>query len=564
MLLKTECPKCGATAKEKNSITLGKNIIKTYFCGHIETVPLISGNGSNIKPQVQEEIKVPEPTQKELYENLDRWVSEGGSVKISDKELQEIEDFMSYHNLSLSKRARDYQVAGVKFAEAGNCRVLFADEMGVGKTIEALVTLKRNKKYLFPFLALVPSSTTVQWMYQYHDWISDKAFDILPIFDRNLIYPGANGYLMSRDLLSRKGILDKVNKLGIKLLIVDECHAFKDMSSQRTKALIQCIQDNDIKYLIFLSGTPIKNSADEYYPILNLLDPARFYSRDSFRREFLIQETDGRGKPIPKWTKIKPSKQALFQEITSRYIIRRTKEEVLPELPKLTRDWQFIEITDPALRNSYNETLTLMGNFMKNTAKINTSQILGWLAKLRSITGMAKCPNVVEWVEDFLESTEEKIIIGIHHQDVRDTLFNAFKIKGIGVLKLSGEDDQIKKYNIVQEFNKPENRVLVIQNLSGGVGLDGLQTCPNLLVVEREWNHADEEQLEGRVHRYGQLLGVIASYLIAIGTIDEFFHKMVYEKSHNTASAGIGEGRDITTSLSFLKEFAEFLAEKKL
>jgi len=548
------CPKCQKPLELKSESAF----FKTYLCGHIFTKNYVFPNGNQNK--ALEEIVCPPDSINDLFTNLDRWVSDGGLTKPkSDEEIKADEDYMSFFNVDCSKRAYEYQQVGVLFAEKGKFRILFADAMGVGKTIEALVTLKRNPQTT---LILVKQSTIIQWMREYHDWVSMHPFDVFPIFDRTLIVPGAKVYIMSMDLLSRKGIIDKLNACGITQLIVDECQNFKNMNSKRTEALFNFVGINQIERILLLSGTPIKNRADEYYPSLHLLDPIQWYSLDYFRANWCERTTDENGRN-PKWNRILPEREEEFKRITSKYIIRREKTDVLKNLPPLTRDWQFIEITDQLIKDSYNETLTVFENWMENKAEVNAAGILGWLAKLRAITGVAKVPNCIEWIKDFLESSDEPIAIGIHHDLVRDSLYYALNAAGIKTLKLSGEDSAIKKDNILERFRRGEARVLVINSLSGGVGLN-IQCCPNFIQLEREWNHADEEQFEARFWRDGQKIAVTGTYLMIAGTIDELLHNYVFDKSHNTASAGIGEGRNITMSLSHLKSFAEEVIKNRL
>jgi SWI/SNF-related matrix-associated actin-dependent regulator 1 of chromatin subfamily A len=367
---------------------------------------------------------------------------------------------------------------------------------------------------------------------------------------------------MSMDLLSRKGVLDKLYTLGIKTLVVDECQAFKDSDSKRTEALNTFVNMTRVQNMIFLSGTPIKNRAEEFYPALHLLDPATFHDPGTFRWKFLKLEYDSNGKN-PKWNKIKPEMYEEFKRITSRFMIRREKHEVLTNLPPLTRDWQFMEIEDPFLKESYNSTIDLFENYLENKAEVKSSGILGWLAQLRSITGAAKVPYCIDWIKDFLESTDEPIAIGIHHETVRDSLYYALNNAGIKTLKLSGEDDFRKKERILEKFRTGEARVLVINMQAGGVGLN-IQTCPNFIVLERQWNAADEEQFEARFHRNGQKTAVTGTYLMAINTIDELYHQYVYSKSHNLASAGIGEGREESESLGSLMDFARLVISKRI
>jgi SNF2 family DNA or RNA helicase len=176
---------------------------------------------------------------------------------------------------------------------------------------------------------------------------------------------------------------------------------------------------------------------------------------------------------------------------------------------------------------------------------------------------MAKAKYAVEWVSDFMDSNDESIAVAIHHENVREMLFNIFRDKGYNPLSLTGKDDAWAKQRIASQFNSGSNRILVINSIAGGEGLN-LQSCANALVLERQWNSANEEQFEGRFHRNGQKQGVTVTYLIAKGTIDEFFHEKVFEKKNILASVGIGEASEDSSSLDSLKEFAEFVASGRI
>ena len=182
--------------------------------------------------------------------------------------------------------------------------------------------------------------------------------------------------------------------------------------------------------------------------------------------------------------------------------------------------------------------------------------LLGWLTKLRRITAEAKVPYAADYVEDFLESTEnDKIAIGVHHHTVRDGLKMALEARGIYPLTYSGQDTPFAKDRILQRFEKEDNqRVLIISELAGGFGIN-LQFCANTLILERQWNYADEEQFVSRFHRNGQKKAVVADFVLCENTIDSYFHDMVLEKK-----AIFGEtigSWDFTSDYTSLKELAE-------
>ena len=518
------CPTCTKTVHLQTQIPIDNKFTNVYSCGHIEIkdkLILTEVNGN----------------------------SSGAAVPSQDKHIPP-----EYYSLDKTKKAHEFQLEGINFIKNTNYNALLADAMGLGKTIQALLAIKSDPTK-FPVLIVVKSAIIYQWAGEYATWVSNLPLRVMPILTRANIIPGFDAYLISRDLIGRKGIVELLIKLNIVTVVIDECHAFKDSSSARTKALITFLFNARIQYKIALSGTPIKNRADEYFTILNLLDPVNFRSLERFRRNWLSQNEKGQ------YTRVNQYRLDEFRKLTSKYILRREKHEVLKDLPPLTRDYQIIEIEDPDIKQSYNRAVSLFENFMLNEAKITSTEILGWLAKLRALTGQAKCQAAIDWAQEFLDSSEESLSIGIQHTAVRDTLYHIFNAAGYEPLKFSGEDSPWRKQTVLNKFNAGENRLLVINMIAGGEGIN-LQSCANTLILERQWNSADEEQFEGRFHRQGQKHAVTATYLIAKGTIDEFFHNMVERKRKI-----LGEtlsGWSLTGDENSLKELSNEIINNKL
>lgn len=441
-----------------------------------------------------------------------------GHCEIEHIDLEKAKNFKS---LDGKKEAYAFQKEGVEFLQQANYNGLLGDAMGLGKTIQALLAMRTAR--LFPCLIIVRSATTVQWIHEAHEWFSDNPLALFPILTTKGFIPlGFQSYIISMDMLGKKGMAEKLKLLGIKMVCVDECHSFKDESSARTIALLKLIKENSIKHKIFLSGTPIKNRASEYFVTLNMLAPEYFPHMASFKRNWLEANEKG------VYTRLNRYRIENFKNVISKWVLRREKRDVLTNLPPFQRNKQYIEIRDESLRNSYNQQLGLFESLMASNSNMGSFAILGELAKLRRVTGTAKIPDSIEYCKDFIESTEDdKLAIGIHHEGVRDALFYA--LTEFQPLKLSGEDSPIRKNQIIEEFKKPHRRVLVINTLAGGVGLN-IQHCWNFLVHERQWSAADEEQFEGRFWRDGQKMPVWGNYLIAKGTIDQFFDELVEEK----------------------------------
>lgn len=580
MKLSHNCPKCGKPAKIQAEFKVGKLINYVYQCGHLELREKITtedentniNSNINVTPNTSPaEVDLspcPEPTHKELYDDLDAWVSDGGAVKgVADSWVKDLKPSLhkSFYGTDLKKKAYPYQVDGVKFAESAELNCILADAMGVGKTIEGLIAIKRNHAVTYPCLVVVKGATVFQWAKEHNEWVSKDFTSCMPVVKRAHIIPGFNFYIISMDMLAKKDVVDKLIGLNLKSILIDECQNFNNPTALRTQGLVRLIKSSGINYKIALSGTPIKNRLGEYGVMLNLIAPLYFPNSTLERYWFKPEEKlTSTGKLTTVYNRLNPLYADRWRELTSRFILRRERHDVLKDLPPLTRDYQIIEIDDVNIKNSYNRTVDLFKNYLSdNKTGINSTQLLGWLAQLRAITGQAKCKNAIEWTRDFMESSDEPLAIGIQHHSVRDTLHIIFDQFGLRPLKFSGEDNIYQKSDIIRRFTNGDNRLLVINMLAGGVGLN-LQNCANALIIERLWSSADEEQFEARFHRDGQQTAVTMTYMLAKGTIDEFFHDLVIKKRNLLVEAGIGKDFDLTNDMASLIEFSEMVANHKI
>ncbi len=499
------CPQPKSVTVEKE-ISLGNTILVTYSCKHTVSV------------------------NKMEYEKKD-----------------------SYTSLIHNYESYDYQTEGVKFGLETGLNFLCADEQGLGKTPQSLLCLReaiKAKIKVSPVVLAVKASTLYQWIRQTKEWYSTADLAICPVVSaKNLIFPGFDIYICSMDLLP--DVVDKLILINPITVIGDEVQCFKNRDSKRSKALVKLCQHGSVKHKIFLSGTPIKNRAGEYFTILNLLAPGHFPSW----RQFVSRWLEPNDKGIP--TRIRPYALADFRKLTSRWILRREVAEVQKDLPALRQVPCMVEITDPIIKKSYNSQLDLFSNFLNHGQKISSIELLGWLAKLRRLTAQAKVPFVVEDAKDFLENTEDrKLAIGIHHHAVRTDLL--WQLRKYNPLSLSGQDSAQEKDWIVTKFQSDAHRLLVLNELSGGTGLDGLQCCADVYAMERQWNKSDEDQFSSRFRRDGQKHPVLVTNHMAHGTIDEYFADMVEEKGeicqdaygNQTATWNFSDNTDALKELS--------------
>lgn len=557
MKLKTECPQCGKELKLDSECKLSDTeSLLTYKCGHSFVT---SNSALTVSGQL-----TPTVFEKPLdYEAAD-------------------------HS---GKCARQYQQEGIEFIINSGFNCVIADQMRLGKTPQSLLALKNHYGDRTPCLILVRSANLWQWIREYKVWTDTLPLGIYPIIgSKGFIAPGFSTYIMSMDTFSKEGVAGKLLDFGFQLVIIDEAHSFKNTESKRTQALIQFIQkistkeikkiiplhcimcDHDwteetsIKLelrhpigtgknyhntkcpecgsttaqvtekselmkqqercgIVMLTGTPIKNRADEYFVPLNLLAPHKFTSLEHYRRNWLVQDAKN------KWSRVNPYRLESFKKELAPYVLRREKEDVYSDLPELNRMFTVITIEDERLKQAYNRIIDKLEVQMDAKENFNFFDSLSELMMLRQICGMAK----VKWTADYTEamlidSDNSRLAIGIHHHSVRDAL--AYELSNLGCLKLSGEDSAERKDAIMRKFEHSPERVLVINMLAGGVGMD-FHYCNNVLILERQWSSADEEQFEFRFYNPDKSIKSAPTnveYIIAKGTIDEFFYDLVEEK----------------------------------
>lgn len=300
------------------------------------------------------------------------------------------------------------------------------------------------------------------------------------------------------------------------------------------------ITEPAVKNRIFLSGTPIKNNAIEYWPALNLLRPNLFPNRKRFIADEVGYYLSSKGKWKPGGIRY----PAQFQEKTKDFIIRRTKKEVLPDLPMITRDYRYHEMTNDESQ-AYRMGVKKLEDFLKNAnprADDFARNLQGHMMILYHITGLAKISPIMEYLDEFLEAesdSERKIAIFHHHIDVGDILEKHISDRGVGYTRIKSSMDVGTRQELLDRFRRePDTRFQIAPTLAMSEGYD-LDFADTGILLEREWNPANEEQVEGRFIRATPesiekaakgLLKATMVYPVAVSTIDEFFAELVERK----------------------------------
>jgi SNF2 family DNA or RNA helicase len=510
-IIKEKCKECGKVAVEKSRVAFGTSKIITLECGH------------NVFDEIMH-----------------------GEADIA-------------HILN-GCTLMDYQVDGVKFLEQANARAILADEQGLGKTIEILALIKLHQKELTPAVIVVPSSVKLQWHHEIINKCGVEGF-LTQVIDSGkvLAAPGFDIYITTYDLLKNFDECFKFVKGNIKFVALDECQRIKNHDTGRAKAVQKFVKDMGVEKIIPMSGTPIENNAGEYYTILNLVAPRLFpqYMRfiendcDSYNNGYSMK-VGGLKNP------------EAFHEKTKEFIIRRRQKDVLKDLPDLQRRFYHVEL-DRKFNKRYAELMEELEEeyYNEDTSGFEKQgNMLAIMNKLRQITGVSKVTECLDFTTEFLLSCDRKLVIFAHHHAAEDLLemeLNKWLADGgfAPCMRFkAGHDFELKG----QEFKNSNSRVMIASTQAGGVG-GNLQFVSDAVMLERQWNPSKESQAEKRHHRFGQKNNVIVTYMIASGTIDEYFTELVEQKRAVVGSTLDGEEKSWDES-SLMTELATLLVTK--
>ncbi len=473
-----------------------------------------------------------------------------------------------------AKRPMDFQIEGMRALERGLAiQKGFAifDEMGLGKTIQTFGYIKYHAESE-PILFICKSGILYQFYMQSMIWLGDSYFGQIIKTSQDPVIPGLKCYFVSYDLLIPKTRKSKKGKIiqqgfdiqkfidrGIKTVVLDECQLVKNTDSSRTQQVRKLCAA--VENVIPLSGTPWKNRGSEFYAILNMIAPTKFNSYEGFCNRWVDYYWDGN-----KYKEGGIRNIPAFKEYTKDIMIRREYDTVMKEFPEVSRTLNYTEI-DAVNQQMYDEEVS---NFVKwwnkriiggddTSAFGENGSMVAKLQRMRHILGLAKIPGTLAYVEDFVEDTDRKLVIFVHHIDVGQILYDKLKEEygdRMPVLKLTSSLGPQERFELQNEFNAAPRAIMVASTLAAGEGIN-LQTCSDAILHERQWNPANEDQAApGRFKRVGQAAKHINVICITgRDTVDDHLHGIVEGKRkrfhavHNAGEVPIWNQTDIMKEL---------------
>lgn len=419
---------------------------------------------------------------------------------------------------------RDYQRDGYAWLwrrAEGQIGACLADDMGLGKTIQALALLQSRGKR-GPALVVCPTSVVINWCREAQRFTPGLTVSVLvDASDRAAAISGAG----KRDVLvCSYGILSSeikaLAKVAWSTVVFDEAHALKNDRTQRTIAARRLQADARIG----LTGTPVENRVQELWSLFTVLVPGLLGPKEWFEGRFA--EPIGRGDQ---------EASRMLRRLLEPFLLRRTKAEVLEELPPRTE--VTISVEPNSEQTAYYEALRERAKDRLKAAKKqrmsakDRSFLLAEILKLRQAAvdpqllddtaapRGAKLDMVVEHVAGLAEHGHRTLIF-TQFLGSLSRLTTRLQAAGLTVLSLQGSTPARERARLVDAFQADEADAFVLSLRAGGMGLN-LTAADHVVHVDPWWNPAVEDQATDRSHRIGQRRPVTVARFVTEGTIEE-------------------------------------------
>lgn len=448
---------------------------------------------------------------------------------------------------------KDYQLEGaLKIREWGG-RALLADEMGLGKTLQALYYCFKKKKAR-PIVVVCPASLKYNWERE-----AAKHVGMLCEVVEGRKPPRRKPMALHPIIVINYEILHWwvpfLQELDVQVVIIDEAHYIKNRESQRYKAVKALCEG--VPHVIGISGTPLTNNPSELWPVLSIIRPDKYSSFFKYAFKFC------KPKKLP-WGWVYTGARnldVLHDRLLRQCMIRRLKKDVLKDLPPKVRQLVPVGLSS---RREYNEaTDDFIGWLRKQDTekarKAKKSKALVQVGYLLRLIARLKLNFVYEWIDNYLESSDEKLVVFTGHRKMVELLHERYGKKCVVV---DGAVKGLARQKAVDRFQKDAQvRVFVGNFKAAGVGLT-LTAATACAFADLPWTPGDLVQCEDRIHRIGQKSTAFIYYLVARNTIEEKMCRMLQTKQ--TILEGVLDGAGNGDDLDIFDELLKSVTKKGL
>ena len=439
---------------------------------------------------------------------------------------------------------RDYQGNGLSWLWSLYDRRLaafLADDMGLGKTHQVLAFLSSlycHPKYRprDPSIVVAPTSVVAAWQQKLEKYDTGLKWHIYHGAGRELRDHGTDVVITTYGVLQRD---EELRKRVWHVAVADESQAIKNANTS-TSRISRALK---AQFRIAMTGTPVENSSTDLWSAMEFLLPGYLGSQQRFKRLY-----GTKGDALP------PEKAHVVKKLVTPFLLRRTKSQVLKELPEKTEETRLCELT-PHQRQTYNNYLrgqeaAKLRTELEAGKKIDYTGILALLTKLKQVCDHPSLPEITarteltpiaqvdpmlsgKW-ETFAEIVREalgsglKVVVFTQFLGVLDLMKEWLKKQDIQYAELRG-DTRDRGGQLAKFSDDAYCRVFLCSLMAGGLGID-LTSASVCIHYDRWWNPARENQATDRLHRIGQTRGVQVFKLQCPGTVEDRIAKIIEKK----------------------------------
>ena len=401
---------------------------------------------------------------------------------------------------AFSGRLRPFQQAGLSWLLL-TPRSLLADEMGLGKTVQALACA--GSEGVFPLLVVPPPHLTRNWAAETRRFLRVKGREPRVHIVKGLTpykLPPADVYILHYLLL--RGWKQALPGMGFHTVIFDEVQELRRAGTEKYSAA--SLLSESCERVIALSGTPIYNYGGEIWNIVNIIDYHFLGDWESFSREWCA----GYGNGIV----LKP--QLLGEHLRREgLMLRRTKQEVLPELPEKRRLVQEIDADDALYAHLMAPVWEKLYRWKREDGLSASARALledQISQEERQAAGLAKAPYVCQFVRALLQAGEKVLLFAHHHAVMDEYKKTLHQEKPVFI---TGRETIAKKEDAAARFMEGKTDLCCV-SLRAASGLN-LQRATCVVFGELDWSPAVHAQAEDRAHRIGQRDSLLCYYLVS-------------------------------------------------
>ena len=449
---------------------------------------------------------------------------------------------------TLKATLREYQKEGFQWIARLNswgAGALLADDMGLGKTVQTIAYLLFKAKE-GPALVVAPASVAPNWKTEFEKFAPSLNVEILNFSqNRSLCIADAKA---GDVIITTYGLLlsvkDEITSKQWTTAVLDEAHVIKNRGAKTSGVAMQL----KTKYRIMLTGTPVQNHLGELWNLFQFVNPGLLGSYDDFSRRFILPiETAG-----------DKARQKDLDRLVHPFMLRRTKEKVLAELPEKTEIYQTVDLSDEEMavyeiiREKAEQMLESEGsekvsiNTLAEITRLRQAACSAALVEKQWKGKTSKVEARLEALEPIVESGDSVLVFS-QFTSFLSIVKKALDKAKVPYLYIDGSVSVKERQKLVEQFQKGECPVFVISLKAGGLGLN-LTHANYVFHLDPWWNPAIEQQATDRAYRIGQHNAVTVYHFLSAGTIEEKI-KRLHDRKRDLAD-NVLDGTDMSGKIT--------------